>query len=198
MPTIHDMLEHPTDLTTDRRGYQCDSTSSLWKQLCMALPCMEGLAWPGYDTKVVESTLDGEPIIIQLWKGYCPQFFGRTNFPGGIGGEVGVYRRMKGRKWPRLDFLSPMLQLMLQGLAGMAQNKYWWPDPELQPEIDFTLFNRKTQSVLLHVPPEKTYWSNRWMQFDSYRKYEKENAEVPTWATEYKMVYTIDGKTRAW
>ena len=42
-------------------------------------------------------------MVIQLWKGNCPKFLGFIgieSFPGGIGAEVGVYRRIPGRFRP--------------------------------------------------------------------------------------------------
>jgi len=48
-----------------------------------------------YLTKVVEDKIGGFPIVIQLWKGWCERLGGRyANFPGGMGAEVGVYRRV--------------------------------------------------------------------------------------------------------
>ena len=35
--------------------------------------------------------VDGQPIVIQLWKGWCEQFLGSAKFPGGIGAEVDVW-----------------------------------------------------------------------------------------------------------
>jgi len=53
---------------SDVRGYEYDETSEYWKGLCSALPCFAQLTWPGYKTTIVEDTIDGDPVVIQLWK----------------------------------------------------------------------------------------------------------------------------------
>src|SRR5438045_145702 len=81
-------------------GYKFDETSPEWKELCRVLPCFKQVAWPDYSTAIVEDTIDGKPVVLQLWKGWCQRFLGRDDFPGGIGGEVGIYERVAGRGFP--------------------------------------------------------------------------------------------------
>jgi hypothetical protein len=70
------------------------------KEAAAALPCFAALHWPDYATKVFDDTLNGKPIVVQLWKGWCQQFLSSPNFPGGIGGEVGIYERVTGKGFP--------------------------------------------------------------------------------------------------
>jgi hypothetical protein len=196
-------LDRPTDTGVDN-GYQWDSTSDPWKQLCSALPCFGGLAWPLYDTKVIETTLFGQPIVIQLWKGLCPQFLGKTTYPGGVGGEVGIYQRVPGRKLPDdLGFLPLPLRLAYAPMAALAGDKFWWPVPAtLQPKISLVFINPTTNTALFdHAYSDQTYWLTKWMEFGSYKQYAAAN-QTPLLETGFKLVATIDdgtgGKTYEW
>jgi len=94
------MPTSPTLQETDHRGYEFVETADWWKVACEPLPSFAEVWWPDYSTKVIEETIDGQPVVIQLWKGWCQRFLGRDDFPGGIGAEVCVYRRMAGRPAP--------------------------------------------------------------------------------------------------
>ena len=83
-----------TNKFVDDQGYEYVETSEDWKKACLPLPCFAAVWWPDYATKVVEDTIDGQPVVIQLWKGWCQKFLGDDDFPGGIGAEVGVYHRV--------------------------------------------------------------------------------------------------------
>lgn len=190
-------FKNPTLQTTDSHGYQYVSTSPEWKTWCLGLPCFAGLAWPGYDTKCLEDTIDGHKVVIQLWKGNCQQFLGRPNFPGGIGGEVGVYRRVTGKTLPKLDSLSPVEQALYKGMAAFGGDHLWWPDPAINSTINFTLINdhsREGPVGFLSAPAETTYWQNKWMEPASYAQYEKSKG-VPPWPTGFRMRFTINNKT---
>ena len=189
----------PTVVTRDRHGYAYDATSPEWKTLCSALPCFAAMEWPGYATAVFEAVIDGQPAVIQPWKGFCPQFFARTDFPGGVGAEVGVYRRAtRDRPMPDRSFL-PMgaRELYNAFTACLPREKFWWPDQALQPEITLALVNPKTRTGLLAAGPEKTYWLNKWMEPASYERYRAEHP-VPFWATDYELTFTVAGKTYRW
>ena len=76
-------------------GLKFVETSDQWNKACEVLPCFAEMYWPGYATKCITSKVGDEDIVIQLWKGFCPQLFGSWGaFPGGIGAEVGIYRRV--------------------------------------------------------------------------------------------------------
>lgn len=78
-------------------GYEYIETAKPWKAMCATLPCFAEMWWPGYLTKVVRTKIRGHDVVIQLWKGWCQRFLGHhANFPGGIGAEVGIYRKVAG------------------------------------------------------------------------------------------------------
>ena len=62
-------------------GYDFNETSPEWKEACRNLPCFSAVWWPDYSTEVIEETINGEPIVIQLWIGWCQKFLGRDDFP---------------------------------------------------------------------------------------------------------------------
>jgi hypothetical protein len=87
-------------ITYEVDGYEFVENSLSWKLKCMGLPCSSQDWWAGYITKVIKDvtiTVPGlpqlQPVIIQLWKGWCQRLGGRisNSFPGGIGSEVGIY-----------------------------------------------------------------------------------------------------------
>jgi hypothetical protein len=89
--TVQDFIS-PTFKYTDSNGYEYVETSEHWKDKCFTLPCFEAMYWPGYDTKVFKETINGQEVIVQLWKGRCQQII--KDFPGGVGAEVGIYRKI--------------------------------------------------------------------------------------------------------
>src|SRR5258706_2696810 len=97
--TEQDMLS-PTIRYDGEGGYTYDETSEYWKEMCRAFPCFYALQWPGYASDIFEDEINGQAAVIQLWKGWCQKFLGSTYFPGGIGAEVGVYRRIPGKVRP--------------------------------------------------------------------------------------------------
>ena len=195
MPQEVTIPKRPTVQSTDASGYKFDATSPEWKEACAVLPCFAALQWPDYATKCIPDTIDGKPVMIQLWKGRCEQFLSRTDFPGGIGGEVGVYVLVpEGRRLPELKILPPLLRPLFNAAAAFGGKHLWWPEPTLSTTIEFTLTNPKTNTKFLTAGPEKTYWLNKWMQLGSFDQYEKKNP-VPTWSTEFVMNFTINGKT---
>jgi hypothetical protein len=186
-------FDKPTDQGADG-AYKWDSTSQPWKDLCSALPCFSALAWPLYDTKVIEVQLFGQPMVVQLWKGLCPQFLGKTNFPGGVGGEVGIYQRIPGKKLPEdIGFLPLPMRLAYAPLAALGGDKLWWPVPaNLQPKLSLTFINLSTGTALFdHAYSDKAYWLTKWMEFDSYGRYAAAN-KTPLLETGFKLVATVD------
>jgi hypothetical protein len=181
----------PTRRYTDG-GYEFDETSDDWKTLCLALPCFAALHWPDYSTKVVEDTIDGRKVVIQLWKGYCPQFLNSANMPGGTGAEVGIYRRIPSKEWSRPDGFPLPLYLAMRAMAGSEE--LWWPMPELGARVEWDLINPETKGVFVHAGEQRTYWRNKWMENGSYRKYQASHAS-PTMSWNYNLKYTVNGKT---
>ena len=204
-------LRKPARAYTDPDGYRYDETADWWKDSCAVLPCFETLAWPDYATGIVEDIIDGHPVVIQLWKGWCQRFLGSSDFPGGIGGEVGVYERVPGRVLPAaLDFLEPTTATFLKtATARLGERELWWPVTTLKTEIQFELVNPLTNKTFFRAGPERTYWLNKWMNPFDYvtyrRKAEKRwsalpwwlpgNARTPPLAIGYKLQYRINGKS---
>jgi hypothetical protein len=192
----------------EENGYRFTETSEKWDQLCSVLPCFPLVRWPGYPTKVVEDEINGKPIVIQLWKGWFQQI--GSNLPGGIGAEVGIYERVKGRGFPteRPDFLPLAMWTFLHNASKLAGGNFWWPVAE-KNEVEFDFINPITDTVVFHCGPQKTYWCNKWMDIDSYLDYKvaqgkrwswlpaefPKNSRVPAVSEHLVMEYKINGKT---
>jgi hypothetical protein len=135
----------PTVETTDSRGYKYVETSPAWKKACLDLPCFATLKWPDYDTKCIDDVIDGQPVVIQLWKGRCENFLGRADFPGGIGGEVGVYQRISGQRLTAPYHFLPALARALYDVAvELVHDQLWWPVTRLKATSSFELVNPNT------------------------------------------------------
>lgn len=200
----------PTIPIVESSGYSFNETSESWKELCSVFPCFSAIQWPGYATEIIEDVIDGEPVVIQLWKGWCQKFLSipgmqipflpRSPFPGGIGAEVGIYRRIPGKLRPTsLPFLPPPLAgMILSYLGSLADNELWWPFPELGAEIKFTLTNPITNQPFFSAGPETSYWLCKWMDEDSYLQYERDqgsgNAPTIFSAVDYRLQCEINGK----
>lgn len=191
----------PTIRTEDERGYSYVETSERWKLLCQGLPCFTALQWPGYATAVIEDVIDGEPVVIQLWRGWCQKFLNNPVFPGGIGAEVGVYRRDPGRVLPAsLPFLPPPLgAFYASAIAGLDDTQVWWPAPDLGAKLEFSLINPVTTEVVFSTGPQRSYWLTRWMSEDSYLKYTADQGfRIPILPDAYILEYRINGRARRW
>jgi hypothetical protein len=89
-----------------------------------------------YPTHYFETYINGENVIVQLWKGYYPGILG---FPDGIGAEVGLYYPVP---W---------------------SNNLWLPDFKHPRDISFRLILKSTNEVILNAS-DKTWWLNKWKQ----------------------------------
>ena len=195
---------------SDAKGYKYNETSPWWKQMCAALPCFAALHWPDYDTYFFDTKIDGKPVTIQLWKGWCQKFMGSNRFPGGVGAEVGVYHRVPGRPKPRsLGFMPPRMRAFVIGaIATLSAKHLWWPYQELGTTIEWTLVNPETNTPFVKHAAKKTYWACKWMNDGSYAKYQRDqgrrwkalpawmpgNSKTPLLAVGYKLHYKINGK----
>jgi hypothetical protein len=189
-------------------GYSYNETSESWKQMCTAFPCFWALQWPGYATDVIEDKIDGQDVVIQLWKGLCPKFLGFAGlqaFPGGVGAEVGIYRRIPGKlRTPSasLGFLPQDLSTRISGaLTNLTDNELWWPFPELGATLEFTFINPVTGETVFSAGAEQSYWLTKWMdegnflQYEgTYRQYQTDHATPANW-TDYILEYKINGKS---
>jgi hypothetical protein len=183
---------------TSSDQYTYDETSESWKGLCTQFPCFDALQWPGYTTAHRDTQLSGEATVVQLWKGHCQKFLGQASFPGGVGAEVGIYRRMPGRARPTaLPFLPAALEAMvLSALSTLSDDELWWPFPELEAVIQLSLVNPITKEPFVATNPEATYWLTKWMDDESYSKYQSDQGvgRTPGSETEYTLMYTINGQ----
>jgi hypothetical protein len=197
--TVQD-FRTPTVTVTDE-DYSYVEVSESWKEICRELPCFSGMEWPGYSTLVLEETIDDEPVVIQLWKGWCPQLLGLSFMAGGVGGEVGIYRRQPGaiRIPPMPLVVKPIHALIRSRVAKFTDRNFWWPFPELGAQLEFTLINPVTEEPVFHAGPERSYWMAKWMGQASYLGYWlDQRGKVPLRPEKYILEYTINGETRRW
>lgn len=194
----------------EENGYKFVETSPELKQAASGLPCFKALQWPNYSTEIVEDTINDKPVVIQLWKGWCQQFLSSANFPGGIGAEVGIYERVSGRGFPttKPDMYPEPVWEFLRGASKLANGDFWWPVPELN-EIEFQFINPVNNTIAFSAGPQKTYWLTKWMDTDSYDKYQNDqgkqwpwlpgwvpgNSQTPTLSSNYLLDYKINGKS---
>ena len=59
MPGLTIAYQEPT-------GYKYVETSDELKEAASGLPCFLSLRWPGYASDIVEDTINGKPVVIQL------------------------------------------------------------------------------------------------------------------------------------
>src|SRR5207237_2588756 len=139
-----------------------------------------------------------QTVVNQRWKAWCPKFLGLQNLPGGIGAEVGVYRRIPGHgRTASLSFLPPGLAALIHGaMAFFPDNSLWWPFPELNATVEFSLINPKTNESFCCAGPQTTYWLTKWMDDSSYSRYKRDqgSGRTPFFADQYILDYTINGK----
>ena len=202
----------PCNESVDGNGFKYVETKDPFKNFCANFPCFAALQWPGYATKVIQDkTINGIPVVIQLWKGLCERFPGQDKFPGGYGAEVGIYRKMPGRIRPTsVPFLPPAAAaLILANVASLSDNDLWWAFPELNAQIEFDFINPFTGQPAFHAGPENTYWMNKWMNEASYSQYRLTqgrkwpwlpswfpgNSRSPNLPTSYILRYTINGQS---
>ena len=210
------MLDSTTSYE-DGRGYDYVGMSESWKQLCLALPCSERVVIePVYKTRWLTTTIGGEEVVIQAWKGHIPK--GLRAMPGGIGGEVGIYRRMPGRAIPDiLDIpalvmfppeIQPLVKTVMSRVIGElvaaaeAGVDLWWPFPELDAQIDMWFTNPRTGDDFFTASPSEAaggYWMSRWMNYGSYVNYiASEQLRIPVHAYEYVMEFGVKGHRFRW
>jgi hypothetical protein len=139
------------------------------------LPCGPWTVLPGYPTSYFDTTINGRRVLVQLWKGLCPDYLGRG--PGGIGAEVGLYKR---DRW--------------------LPKKFWWPDYHHKQVIEFSLMNPKANDEFFSAGGKgKIWWLHKWMKADSYAQYMKaRNDKVPAKPADYVLHYKINGQSFTW
>lgn len=179
-------------------GYSYNETSELWKEMCSVFPCFTALQWPGYATEVIDAEINGQAVVIQLWKGWCQKFLGFLGvniFPGGIGAEVGIYHRIPGRaRIPPLPLLPSDLGIKTaNAINTFTDDELWWPFPELGTTLEFSFINPRTGNTAFSAGPEKSYWLTKWMDEASYQEFQRDKPTPSSWA-DYILEYRINGK----
>ena len=118
-------------------------------------------------------------------------------FPGGIGAEVGIYRRIPGKVVPTsigsLPLVGGLAQQLLGPARALADSELWWPFPELGATIEFNFINPITREVIFSAGPQKGYWLTKWMDETSYPTFAQDHP-APAGYTDYILKYTINGK----
>lgn len=201
----------------DERGYDYVGMSESWKKLCLDLPCSKRVVIePVYKTQWLHTKIDGQDVVIQTWKGHIPK--GLRAMPGGIGGEVGIYRVEPGRRipdlldLPALSTFPPAMQphvrtlvsKLLKELVEAAEHgvELWWPHPALNAQIDMKFTNPHTGDGFFAATPSEPaggYWMSRWMNYGSYINYiASEKLRVPVHAHEYVMDFAVKGHRFRW
>ncbi len=201
------------DLTikySDSRGYKYVETSDALKVAASGLPCSKALQWPNYSTDIVDDTINGKPVVIQLWKGWCQQFLSSDEFPGGMGAEVGVYERVSGRGFPAEkphELIPDTMWHLWREASKRSGDDLWWPVAELH-EVEFKFINPVNNTTVFDAEPQRTYWRNKWMDTNSYDDYQKsqgkrwswlpagfpKNSNTPALGKDYVLEYKINGK----
>jgi hypothetical protein len=178
-------------------GYQFSETSEYWKMMCQLLPCCLLLQWPGYQTAKVDVVLNGQPAVIQVWRGHCQRFLGDSNFPGGYGAEVGVYNldgwgSRSSDNIPNSGGLSQINSMM----AG--SDDIWYPAPQLVEYINFDMVNPNSNEVFFSSEAQNTYWNCKWMEPDSYELYKRnQNGNYPN-DDIYILRFTVNNQQFIW
>jgi len=202
----------------DARGYHYVGMSKSWKKLCLDLPDSPRVKIPPlYETQWIDTTIAGQPVLIQAWNGDCPHAL--RGLPGGIGGEVGIYRRDDARQIPDAlqipalaEFpaawrpeIAKIASALIEHAVGLAEEgvERWWPYPQLNAQIEMS-FSHGGRPFFTADPPEPAdgYWMSRWMGYGSYVKYVAHELlhghTVPLRTAEYTMDFTVGGKAFRW
>lgn len=212
---IFDSTEHHKD----SRGYDYVAISDSWKKMCLDLPCSKRVQIPGlYKQQYLHTRINGKDCVIQAWKGHCPQ--GYREMPGGIGGEVGIYRTIPGKRvpdelaLPRMEefpaivrpIVKKLVSKIIKDVVELAEHgvEWWWPYPELNAKIEMRLVHPDHQSELFTADPiEKAggYWMSRWMTYDSYLRFaahEAMHGNMLSRAYDYHMDLTVGDQRFHW
>lgn len=137
------------------------------ESIAQLLPVGTFLAIPTvYETKVLNRTIDGRSVKIQLWKGFCPSYM--PEIVGGAGAEVGIYKKST-----------------IDGL--------WYPDYNHKKTIWFRLRNKKTGEKFFTASDKKCWWRHKWMIPSSYAAYKFTHWDAPLVSSDFRMHFIIEG-----
>ena len=210
-------------------GYHFTDQMHWWNDVCAGLPCFLQLGWPGYETAIIDDQIDGHDIVLQIWKGWCPRLGDMTGMPGGVGVELGVYRRIPNQLSKflaqigadpdtlaqkiirglnasadlpkKLALLQQQLSLFIQQKLPLSDATTWWPYPELNAAVSFTLKDPANGNVIFDAKPQNTYWRVKWMQASEYDTYAAAHGlprysssyRLGSWDLDLEFTITVDG-----
>jgi hypothetical protein len=189
-------------------GYHFITMSKSWRAMCRDMPDSPRVVIPPvYATAWID--LPDDDLVIQAWKGNCPHIPG---LPGGIGGEVGVYRREPGRKLeaprviPEVDKLPvwerPLARRAIRWLLRRAQQivdegeQLWWPVEDSREPIAMS-FAYDGQTFFAANQPDG-YWLSRWMTYASYLRFAAAKRHVPAFARDFEMQFSVGAREFIW
>lgn len=185
--------------------------SESWKVMCLDIPDSSRVRFPGYDTAWIETSIKGQPCVVQAWRGNCYEYPG---MPGGIGGEVGIYRLEPGRPIPTTFKYPPVFTPVVERIVAHLLNQIihdaiegldyhtqiWWPYPALDAEIAMTFTNplRGGEVFFVATPnePARGYWMSRWMTYESYAAYAASGPHPAP--TGYDMAFSVGDAAFDW
>jgi hypothetical protein len=123
-----------------------------------------------------------------------------SSYPGGNGGEVGVYRRIPGHARPTTlpGIPQALASLILTALGTLADEQIWWPAPDLADSVGFSLTNPANNTTFFTSGAERTYWNCKWMEDTSYSQYRNDVPNTPAFPTGYQMNLEVNGQSFAW
>jgi hypothetical protein len=137
--------------------------------IAQSIPVGRFLAIPGaYETKVLNRTLDGRNVKIQLWKGFCPSYL--PELVGGTGAEVGIY-----------------VKSSVDGL--------WYPDYHHRKKIWFKLLYGSNATTFFTAEQKTCWWRHKWMISSSYAAYKMAHLDAPVLSRGFKLKFKITGSS---
>ena len=214
-------------LRTEEKGYWFTATTQWWRNVCARWPCAIWLDWIGYANAKIDVKIDGQDVVIHVWKGWCQQFlpqlsswFPGFSFPGGIGAEVGIYTYVKPPKehrdlratrrppWP-IEIASALASWKRRFQAHATSKdavRWWWPASNAVVRsigpVSFTLTEPESGDAIIKDYTTESYWTCKWMERPSFEKWRAERSSITrplgVNADEYRLTFSVAGVNYLW
>lgn len=140
------------------------------EQVAELIPVCGSEGIPGvYPTKVIYPIPGNPGLVVQLWKGFCPNIPQLQNVAGGAGAEVGLY------------------------IKKSPDDTCWLPDYEHKEPISFSLtYPGPNGDVTFFSAATKTcWWRHKWMTPESFAEYLLLNPGAPKNPADYTLHYQV-------